>query len=1237
MYGSSHPYAQQEQRPSQPAHPFPTGPSTHNARMRPRQPPPEAPLPAPPKSKLPALPSAVPPSPRHASERLASSSTSPALAYPSFANDPFPSAQQRIRGESSPALSRHSTRDPFDDVTFDAQGRPVVTMRRQDSGGGTVTKRFVVGEDGREREETREERRARKERERAERGQSTVSEMDHRRTSSRTSRTSDGYGFGTTPLTSPPIPSPSASPRLASPPPNASSSNSSKSVLTVALQRAQSAVLLDSANNFPAAIAAYTQAVRLLKDVMARVEDGSKEMERKLSTGGVREGETVEEYEKRRARYERKERAKVDEARRLRVIHDTYEDRIRMLVSMGTPLPPGAASPPTPSQRTLSASSSLHSLAEPKPYTPSVASNSTVTSAAPPMTYRRRRSSNALEQHARQRSVTSLHTVTTPPTSVDAGSSYIDFDRPATGRAGAGVAESIGSAMMADVASPTSPKPPPWERGVPQIGDLPVFSSLADSVSPTLTRDEGFLSAASPTARDARPLSYASDSTATAIARTPNTATPVPAPSPSAPPSILPPPIPSSTSDPSSLAAPLSPGYVSSSGETDDLPMHTAIEPGSGWPAQSPQNTRAALPTDAPIPSPDDRPLPLHASSSESSVPGLAHLAPFMRRGSSASALTAASGETLRIGYGPGGEQMRRGSSAGTLPMRRGSSFGGLAFTDGEGSPVEIRPRPVRGASLIGTAHAPTLSSIAQAKAPLVNPTTAEGTISQRRNLRSPQPDEQSGLRPSTPSDLGAPSANIVVRAPSSEIERTPPPPVPYAFPSGSHSHHQPNGSISKGSGFSGASLPSRLRSLSQSGSKRPKLQSFDSEQGRPPLPPLRTTVNHTSSVSVSSAATSSTGGPSRKASVPTPTSLNAPTFATLGRSNSSSSVANNASSAYPFRTLASAGSEGPPSSARSRHAVSPSFSAYQHHPSQSVSGGVYLSAGLPSPPASTEPASRETTLAVPAARRPFHLMRLVLATMPPPPNANGASSGGGYLSERLYVPAQVWTTQGGAKLVALETKVRMLELISTGLDALEKAGRGLLLVPTASSSAHAAAREEAARFARELESFEGLAEGVQTTLNKKLGPGVIGSFSGGVSGGAGAGPEKDAKTGRKGSTASFSTWSSKLSASLNRVTNGVSLDSQAAYVDAIAKVFRQGQCLDPHLAFIFASGPADAVNPEDSPYALLPDADRHRLERQLRKSSEFFNQVVCRFVLRDVGVLLDKYVKRGGAWLSGE
>lgn len=105
--------------------------------------------------------------------------------------------------------------------------------------------------------------------------------------------------------------------------PTSPSSSSSKSALTIALQRAQSAVLLDSAQNYPAAITAYAQAVRLLRQVMARVEEGSRDMERKRSNAGEtgpRDGESVQEWEKRKQRYERKEKHKVDEARRLRVI-----------------------------------------------------------------------------------------------------------------------------------------------------------------------------------------------------------------------------------------------------------------------------------------------------------------------------------------------------------------------------------------------------------------------------------------------------------------------------------------------------------------------------------------------------------------------------------------------------------------------------------------------------------------------------------------------------------------------------------------------------------------------------------------------------------------------------------------------------------------------------------------------------------------------------------------------------
>ncbi|BGP43944.1 hypothetical protein JCM10449v2_008001 [Rhodotorula kratochvilovae] len=1076
-------------------------------------------------------------------------------------------------------------------------------MRRQ--GSGTVTRRFVVDEHGVEREETREERRARKERERAERAATDAGIVEpgspeRRRRSSRASRMSDGADFSAASLGSPPLPfnSPAsiASPSLSST--SAPGPTSSKSVLTIALQRAQSAVLLDSANNFPAAVTAYTQSVRLLREVMARVEEGSRDMERKLSTGGAREGESTEEWERRRARYERKERAKSDEARRLRVIHDTYEDRIRMLVQMGHPapgfVPSSSALPLAPSLPSTSSSSAVFSTAHTTPdLTLPLSFGTPASSAAPsaspslaslriddrpppplephppppsaaPTPYRPR------APHERERSAASLHIVAPPPDEADDDDAALD---------------GIGAAMLLSPSSPT-------ERGVPALASLPV----------ALAVEEAHL--APP---PARPLSYASDSTATATARTPNTATPTPG---------VPAPIPPLES-PSAASA-----STSAEEDDDEQPLHTALESGPGWPAasSSPVESVPAFPR----------------------RPTLASLD--MRRGSSTSAL---SGETLRIGVpaaGAGSAGMARGASAasfssaagGAAPlMRRGSSLGLLGAAAAGESPVEIRPRPVRTASLAGIVP-PALPGVIAARPPLVNASTAEGTISQRRSARSPVPPDEDGAAPSAG---GMRPPELAIRAPSSEVER------PYAFPPPAVPADAPAPAPpTKSGGFSASSLPGRLRALSQPGSKRPKLPSLDADAAsRPPVPPLLT--QHTQgqrSISAShapSASLSSTSAAiSRKGSVPTPTSLNAPQFAQgLGRSNSSSSIGSTASRLSRGAGSPSAAAAETPASATfpSRSAaVSPLLVAAQL---PVASGGIYLSAGLPSPPHAGAASSREATLALPSVRRPFHLMRLVAATIPASGAPAAAGGGGGYLSERLFVPAQAWTTSAGTKLVAIETKVRMLDLLSSGLDALDRAGRGLLLVPVGSSSAAGAAREEAARFARELESFEGLAEGIQSTLGKKLGQGVIGVPGGGIAGGglAPGAQDRDAKQGRKGSTASFSSWSSKLSMSLNRVVaNGVSLDSQATYVDAIAKVFRQAQTLDLHLSLLFPS-PTD--DPADSAYALLPATDRHRLERHLRRASEFFAQAVCRFVLRDVGVLLDKYVKRGGAWLSGE
>ncbi|GAA5993471.1 hypothetical protein JCM10908_002210 [Rhodotorula pacifica] len=963
--------------------------------------------------------------------------------------------------------------------------------------------------------------------------------------------------------------------------------SSSKSVLTVALQRAQSAVLLDSASNYPAAIAAYSQAVRLLKQVMARVEDGSREMERKRSEAGdlgAREGESMEEWEKRRARYERKEKAKLDEARRLRVIHDTYEDRIRMLVQMGTPLPPlsptfsapASSFPITTTSSLPTSSSSLPSAAASPARTP---------------TNHERQPSSPLDPNGPANPAPHPYAYSPGPTFTAGAAKSTLPDLPHTDGDGQG----IGAAMLQLARRPAAGEeeeprdahysPAGGRRATePIISRLPVVvsapgeSSLGEIGSATSANRGLSPTPSTSTAREMRPLSFASDSTAIAIARSVAPSTPTyyaPHPDASSP----------------SLAGGGSPSFL----DTAPLsPLDPVLAHIDGTQSSEDDTLQPRSPTVA------------------------VAVAPAMRRGASAGALTTSSG-----GSGSGSRSrtasmvdtmstapdMQRGYSTGSITplIRRGSSIAALAYIEEGGvSPVEIRPRPARGTSLGGSAAMlPTIGTLGSAG--LVNSTTVEGTISQRRQARSPQPGEQSLL------DAADPDANIIVRAPSTDTERS----GGYAFPpaAAADDFGRPTDSARHASWTTG-SLPTRLRAQSSSSGKRAKLpielgdgiaEEEDHHHYRPPVPPLeiphalasaaewRLPSSHRPSPSASSLSTSA---PSRKGSVPTPTSLNAPS---LGRSPSASSIGSNASSSFPPRR-------------RRSFATRPSYST--GHTSTPSSAGIYLSAGLANPPDASSPSSRETTMSIPPPRRPFHLMRLVSATM----------SSGGYISEKLFVPAQIWTTQGGAKLVAIETKVRMLDLLSNGLDGLEKAGRGLLLVPTGSASARAVARQEADRFARELDSFEGLAEGIQSTLAKKLGPGVVGGLASAYGG--------DVRNGRKGSSASFASWSSKLSHSLNRVTNGTSLDSQAAYVDAVAKVFRQAQCLDEHLACAL---PGARSADDDSPYDLLDRNARQHLERYLRRSGDFFGHVICRFVLQDVGALLDKYVKRGGAWLAAD
>jgi hypothetical protein len=86
-------------------------------------------------------------------------------------------------------------------------------------------------------------------------------------------------------------------------------------------------------------------------------------------------------------------------------------------------------------------------------------------------------------------------------------------------------------------------------------------------------------------------------------------------------------------------------------------------------------------------------------------------------------------------------------------------------------------------------------------------------------------------------------------------------------------------------------------------------------------------------------------------------------------------------------------------------------------------------------------------------------------------------------------------------------------------------------------------------------------------------------------------------------------------------------LDSPASYVGGLARLFQQAQVLDEHSEAL--------ASPNATLYLNVPAESRSALEVRLKQSSEFFATVILTFVIRDLSLLLDKYAKKGGQWLS--
>jgi len=71
-----------------------------------------------------------------------------------------------------------------------------------------------------------------------------------------------------------------------------------------------------------------------------------------------------------------------------------------------------------------------------------------------------------------------------------------------------------------------------------------------------------------------------------------------------------------------------------------------------------------------------------------------------------------------------------------------------------------------------------------------------------------------------------------------------------------------------------------------------------------------------------------------------------------------------------------------------------------------------------------------------------------------------------------------------------------------------------------------------------------------------------------------------------------------------------------------LRKIFHDVQLLDEHTKAVFSQPIAPA-------YAAFPIEFRTLAEQKLRRASEFFISVVLAFVIRDLALLLDKYVKK--------
>ncbi|KAF7719419.1 Uncharacterized protein PECH_006869 [Penicillium ucsense] len=268
---------------------------------------------------------------------------------------------------------------------------------------------------------------------------------------------------------------------------------------------------------------------------------------------------------------------------------------------------------------------------------------------------------------------------------------------------------------------------------------------------------------------------------------------------------------------------------------------------------------------------------------------------------------------------------------------------------------------------------------------------------------------------------------------------------------------------------------------------------------------------------------------------------------------------------------------------------------------------------------------------------RPFWLMRCLYQTLSHPL--------GGYLSTKLFIPRDVWRVKN-VKIKAMEDKISNCDLLTAALLKLAQVDM-----------------YDADAVLEEMQSFENILDQAQIVLSKKLGNEVgvhaaipqlkqHASFDDAAQ--FEVPPVKSSSTSSKSYRPTWKRLRSKTSGiatvssfSTARDTNKehltmTSVPMTAAPVDQSRRSVTSLDFSGPNshymgaLARLFdAAQILDQIAQQVEDPGLKHSSPTHvGLELCTRHAAEFFGFYICRFALADVGLMLDKFIKRGSEWV---